>query len=91
MSDIEKNGDRFTVDAHVLSETFDLSLEETKGKMRGGHIVSLCESGEGEDAGLWRLTFRYQGRALRLTVDADGNTLSRSTFPVGGPERDPDR
>ena len=82
LSDIEKDEDRFIVDAHVLSEAFGLSLEETRDRMRGGQIVSLCEAGEDKDADRWRLTFRHQCRALRLIVDAHGKTLSRSTFPA---------
>lgn len=85
MSEVERSGDGFIVDAQVLAKAFDLSPEETRARMQGGQIVSLCESGEDEDAGRWRLTFRHQGRALRLIVDADGEILSRSTFPAGHP------
>ena len=83
MSDVERDGDRFVVDARVLAKAFDLSLEETRARMRDGLIASSCESGEGEDAGRWRLTFRHQGHVLRLVVDAHGEIRSRSTYPVG--------
>ncbi|MEZ5748319.1 DUF6522 family protein [Celeribacter baekdonensis] len=46
-------------------------------------MTSLSEAGEGEDAGRWRLTFCHQGRALRLIVDARGEVLGRTTFPIG--------
>lgn len=83
MSDVERNGDRFIVDARVLADAFGLSPEETRTRMQGGQIASLCEQGQDKDAGRWRLTFRHQGRALRLTVDADGKIISKSTYPVG--------
>jgi hypothetical protein len=83
MSDVERDGDQFVVDARVLAKAFDLSLEETRARMRDGLIASSCESGEGEDAGRWRLTFRHQGHVLRLVVDSHGEILSRSTYPVG--------
>lgn len=83
MSDVERNGEQFIVDAQVLATAFYLSLKETRVRMQNGQIVSLCEAGEGEDAGRWRLTFRHAGRALRLTVDAHGEVLNKSTYPVG--------
>lgn len=85
MSDVERDGDRFIVDAGVLARAFDLSPEATRSRMQGGEIASVCETGEGDDAGRWRLTFRHRGRALRLVVDASGQVLSKSTFPTGGP------
>ena len=58
--------------------------------MRAGAVTSLCESGVDADLGRFRLTLRHAGRALRhagralrLTVDADGQVLTRATFPVG--------
>ncbi len=45
-------------------------------------MTSLCQAGVDADLGRFRLTFRHAGRALRLTVDADGRVLMRATFPV---------
>lgn len=87
MTDVERRGNQFVVDALVLADAFDLSVEETRHRMQGGQIASLCETGEGEDAGRWRLTFRHQGRALRLIVDRRGEILGKITFPVGHPNR----
>ncbi|WP_204362834.1 DUF6522 family protein [Litorivita pollutaquae] len=83
MAEVERHGDQFIVDAQLLSAAFNLPLEETRIRMQSGQIGSLCEAGEDEDAGRWRLTFRHQGRALRLVVDAHGKVLSKSSFPVG--------
>ena len=51
--------------------------------MRAGDVTSLCEKGEGDDDGRFRLIFRHDGKALRLTVDAEGRVLSRATYPAG--------
>lgn len=53
-----KNGD-FVIDAALLADAFCLSQEEIKVRMRDGAIRSRCETGVGEDAGCWRLTFHY--------------------------------
>ncbi|MDK3075131.1 DUF6522 family protein [Sedimentitalea sp. JM2-8] len=87
MSRVERNGDQFIVDAQMLAKAFDLSAEETRTRMRAGQIASLCEAGEGEDANRWRLTLRHRGRAFRMIVDRHGEILSKSTFPVGRPNR----
>lgn len=85
MSGVERDGDRFVLEAQVVARAFGLSPEETRRRMREGQITSLCEAGEEEHAGRWRLTFRHQGRALRLVVDEKGEILNRSTFPIGAP------
>ncbi|MFD2857974.1 DUF6522 family protein [Seohaeicola zhoushanensis] len=82
MSDVTRNADGFEVDARLLSATFGLTEREIKARMRDGRITTLSEKGEGEDEGRWRMTFYHGTQALRLTVDKDGNLLSRSTFPV---------
>jgi len=87
MGDVEIKGDGFEVDATLLSAAFGLSQREVRSSMRDGRIVSRCETGAGEDAGRWRLTFYFNGRALRLTVNAEGEILARSTFDA--PRRQP--
>lgn len=77
--------DGFVVDAAILAEAFDLTLEETRRRMRGGQIVTRSETGQGEDAGRWRLTFRHADRALRLVVDDSGEILEKSTSRTGHP------
>lgn len=82
MSGVEWNGEEFIVDVQLLSTAFDLPAGEVRTRMRDGHITSLCEAGQGEDEGRWRLTFRHEDRAFRLTVDRQGAILGKSTFPV---------
>lgn len=79
-----KNGG-FVVDAALLGDAFDLSPATVPERLRAGEITSLCETGRDKDAGRWRLTFFFAGRALRLTVDGRGEVLSRSTFAAHPP------
>lgn len=80
MSQITRQGDGFEVAADLIAEGLKLDLGEVPQLMRAGEITTRCERGEGEDEGRWRLSFRYQGRTLRLTVDSSGTLLSRSSF-----------
>lgn len=73
----------FEVDAAVIATAFGLDPATLQARMRAGEVTSLCEAGVDTDLGKFRLTFRHAGRALRLTVDADGQVLTRATFPVG--------
>lgn len=82
MSEVERKGDEFVVDADLLAAAFNLPAAEIRTRMQDGLITSLCETGQGEDEGRWRLTFRYGNRALRLTVDEQGSILRKSTYPV---------
>lgn len=74
----------FEVDAAVIATAFGLDPTTLQSKMRAGEVSSLCEKGEGADAGRFRLTFRHAGRVLRLTVDGDGHILKQSTFDAPG-------
>jgi hypothetical protein len=47
--------------------------------MEDHQVTVLCERGTGEDAGLYRASFYYAGKRVRLVVDADG-------VPRGPPE-----
>ncbi len=84
MSGITITAQGFEVDASLIAAAFGLHPAQFQEKMRAGDVNSLCEKGEVADAGRFRLTFRHNGRALRLTVDAAGGVLSRATYPAGG-------
>lgn len=77
---VERNGDGFTVPAELIGPTFGIKAADVPGLMRSGAITSRCETGVGDDAGHWRITIFYSGRALRLTVEETGLVVSRSTF-----------
>lgn len=79
---VEIDGDRFIVDATLLSAAFGLPVGQVRTFMQDGRITSRCETGMGTDAGRWRLTFYHDGRAMRLTVNTKGEVLTRATFDV---------
>lgn len=68
----------FIVDAADLGPLLGLPPAEVPGLMRAGKITSLSETGQGTDAGRFRVTFRYGAIRLRFTVDAAGNILFQS-------------
>lgn len=82
MGAVELSAEGVVVDAALLAQAFKLEEGEIKARMRDGRITSLCERGEGADAGRSRVTFYHAGRALRLTLDAQGAILGKATFPA---------
>ena len=82
MTRIDRDGDGFVVDATILSVAFGRPATEIRVSMQDGSITSRCETGSGADAGRWRLTFYHKGRALRLTVNAEGEILKRAILDV---------
>lgn len=88
MTGINIGDEGFVVDASVLAESLNLPEASVPSLMKQGKITSRCEKGVDADAGRWRLTFFYNGRALRLTVNESGEILTRASFdaprPSGG-------
>ena len=82
MTRVDRDGDGFVVDATILSVAFGRPATEIRTSMQDGSITSRCETGSGADAGRWRLTFYHKGRALRLTVNAEGEILKRAILDV---------
>lgn len=82
MTTVERRAEDFVIDASLLADTFGLSQDEIRARMRAETITSRCEEGVDEDAGRWRLTFYYGDRACRLIVDAAGKVLTRANFPA---------
>ena len=50
-------GDAVQVPAAVIAYGFDLETSMVQLLMRSGELTSLCEKGEKEDIGRYRLTF----------------------------------
>lgn len=82
MNDVSISANGFVVDAALVGRAFRLAPETVKEDMRNGRITSRCDAGVDADEGRWRVTFYRDGRAFRLVVNAEGEVLSRSTFPV---------
>ena len=62
-----------TVEAEALAPKLGLSTEALKENMAKGLVMSVTETGEDEDAGRTRLTFRYRARVWRIVIESDGS------------------
>ena len=80
---LERDDEGFSIDASLVGELLDVSPADVQALMRRGQITSLCERGEGEHAGQYRLTFFYEGRRARLSVDDFGRIVRRSVIDYG--------
>lgn len=76
---IEFENGTIVVGAEDIAAGLRLTPDEVIQGFRTGSITSLCEQGQEEDAGRYRLTFRSAERRVRLTVDAGGAILKRSS------------
>ncbi|WP_020040111.1 DUF6522 family protein [Salipiger mucosus] len=82
MDEISKTGNGFVVDASVIARAFRITAEQVRDDMHSGRISSRTEIGVDKDEGRWRMTFYRGERAFRLVVDAEGQVLTRGSFPV---------
>lgn len=80
---LERNLDGFAIDALLLSELLNVSPADVQDLMRKREVTSLCERGEGEHEGQYRLTFFYKGKRARLNVDESGEVIRRSVIDFG--------
>ena len=78
--------DAVEVPAAVIAYGFDLETPMVQSLMRSGELTSLCEKGENEDIGRYRVTFFYMNRCLQLVIDSTGEILQRSVIDFGGRE-----
>lgn len=76
---IEFENGAIQVDAEDIAAGLRLTPDEVMQGFRTGAITSVCEKGLEEDTGRHRLTFYSSSRRLRLTVDAGGAILKRSS------------
>ena len=70
-----------TVEAEILAPKLGLTVEALKQNMAKGLVMSVAETGENEDAGRTRLTFRYRARVWRVVIGPDGS-LFEDPLPV---------
>ncbi len=80
---LERDREGFSIDAMLLGELLDVPPSDIQALMRDNKITSLCERGEEEDAGQYRLTFFYKGRHARLSIDESGQIIRRSIVDLG--------
>lgn len=60
------------IDGAVVARELGLDVEAFRRLMDERRIALLCERGTGADAGLYRATFYFERRRVRLVVDGDG-------------------
>jgi len=70
----DPSGDH-VLDATALAEKLSIPPEDLRRRMRLGLVTSLVETGEGEDAGLRRLTVCCGAAVWRAVIDADGQIV----------------
>lgn len=72
---VTRDGDSAVIDAADLGTLLDLPAAEVAEAMRAGEITSQFETGTGENAGTFRMTFWHGDRRVRLTCADDGTVL----------------
>jgi hypothetical protein len=73
----------FLIDASALGRLLEVPPADILDLMQQKQITSLCERGEGMDAGRYRLSFFYKGRRARVYVDETGTVIRSSAVNVG--------
>ena len=86
MAVIAFEDDAFLVPAVVIGHGLDLDPPTVQSLMSSGELTSLCEKGEEEDIGRYRLTFVYKNRRFQLVIDSTGKILQRSVIDFGDRE-----
>ena len=66
----------FTFDAGMVAPMLGLSPEVFMRGVRGGMIVQRTERGVDEDAGWFRITFRYRRRRCRIRFNPNTGTIA---------------
>ncbi len=60
------------IDGALVARSLGLEVARFRELMAQRKVAILCERGTGDDAGLYRATFYYGKRRLRLVVDEQG-------------------
>jgi len=79
LSGISFENSTITIDPDIVARGLRLTPEVLRDHLRSGTVTSLCEKGEGDDAGRFRLTFFSPTRRLRLIADETGKILTTTT------------
>ena len=70
----DQGGD-YVLEPTALAEKLSIPPEDLRRRMRLGLVTSLVEAGEGEHAGLRRLTVRCGDEVWRAVIDAAGRII----------------
>lgn len=71
------------IEGALVAQALGLDVDTFRQRMDNKQISQLCERGTGEDLGLFRTTFYYQGKRARFVVDRDGNVIEMPKSPDG--------
>ena len=71
------------VDAALVGQLLKVAPADVPALMRANAITSICERGIDEHDGKYRLSFFYGSRRARLSMDAAGRILQRSSIDFG--------
>ena len=63
------------IDGAQVASAFELATDEFKRLLDDRKIAQLCERGTGVDEGLYRTTFYYGQKQVRLVVDREGRIV----------------
>ena len=63
------------IDGEIVARELGLEVEAFRQLMEQRKIAVLCERGTDADAGLYRATFYFEGRRVRLVADGDGRIV----------------
>lgn len=63
------------IDGALVARSLGLEVARFRELMAQRKVAILCERGTGQDAGLYRATFYYGKRRLRLIVDEQGKPV----------------
>ena len=63
------------IDAALVAPGLGLDVAAFQRLMGHRKISQLCERGTGEDAGLYRVTFYYGDKRVRLVINGDGKPV----------------
>ncbi len=80
---IEITNDHILVDAELLAKMLAIESAMVPVLMQARVITSICEKGLDVHQGQYRLSFFFQNRRARLSVDRSGYILQRSTVNFG--------
>lgn len=80
---VEISDGTFYVDGTALGRLLNIDPADVPEFMRTRAITSICERGIGIHEGEFRLSFFYENRRARLSIDTSGRVLRRSTVDFG--------
>lgn len=60
------------IDGGLVARGLGLEPVEFRRLMERQQVTVLCERGTGADAGLYRASFYYEGKRMRLVVNSGG-------------------